>query len=68
VDLVTCATHWLKAAKYHYRQVKGFPTPAEADTILGLFTLTAAVNPALSEVIPLKAQFLNGDDLLGLPR
>jgi hypothetical protein len=68
VHLVTSAKHWLEAAKYHYRQIKGFPTPEEADTILGLLGLAAPADPSLSEVTPLKAQFLNGDDLLGLPR
>jgi hypothetical protein len=68
VDLVASAKHWLQAAKYHYRQVKGLPTIEEADTILGLFALAAGADPTLSEVTPLKAQFLNGDDLLGLPR
>jgi hypothetical protein len=68
VDLVASAKHWLQAAKYHYRQVKGFPTIEEADTILGLFALAAGADPTLNDVTPLKAQFLNGDDLLGLPR
>jgi hypothetical protein len=68
VDLVAGAKQWLQAAKYHYRQVKGLPTIEEADTILGLFALAAGADPTLSEVTPLKAQFLNGDDLLGLPR
>lgn len=39
-----------------------------ACNILGLFALAAAADPALSDVTLLKAQFLNGDDLLGLPR
>jgi hypothetical protein len=68
VELLTSARHWLEAAKYHFRQAKGLPTPEEANTVLDLLGLSAAADPSLTEVISLKTQLLSGDNLLGLPR
>jgi hypothetical protein len=68
VELVVGAKHWVQAAKFHSRRVKGLPTIEEADTILGLLALAAGADPTLTEASFLKAQLLNGDDLLGLPR
>jgi len=67
-DLVESAAHWLSCAKFHYRQATGWPSTKQADTVLGLFATAVAADPTLSEVAVLKEQFLNGDDLLGLPR
>ena len=45
-DLATCAAHWLAVSRYRYRQVRGLPTPAEADTVIGLLDLAVAVDPS----------------------
>lgn len=67
-DLVEIALHWLRVAEYRYRLVRGTPTPAEADIILNLLDAAAAADPARTDAVALKAQFLNGDNALGIPR
>ncbi|MGI5380349.1 hypothetical protein ACQEV2_40170 [Streptomyces sp. CA-251387] len=67
-DLLTAASQWVRTAAFRYRQVRGTPTSAEADTILELLQLAAAADPLRTDAPALKAQFLNGDNFLGLAR
>ncbi|MFF8354118.1 hypothetical protein ACF063_11770 [Streptomyces chartreusis] len=67
-DLAVAAIHWLRTAEFRYRQTRGVPTAVEADMILGLLDLVIAADPLRLEAAALKAQFVNGDNLLGLPR
>ncbi|HET7475066.1 MAG TPA: hypothetical protein VFJ97_03470 [Dermatophilaceae bacterium] len=67
-DLLASARHWLATAAYRYRQVHGGPTPAEADTVLGLLDLVTWAFPGQPDAVRLRAQFLDGDTVLGLSR
>ncbi len=67
-DLDAAAAHWLGTAEYRYRQVRGTPTPDEAGSVLGQLDLVGAATGGDPAAERLRAQFRNGDTVLGLPR